>query len=139
MENKFTTIRTKNGKFEVVQDGEKYFLKYLEKGKQPKKVGYLINQKDGFWLQEAFFDKCGYPWFSYRRALNVNDMSIRKDLMDNLIAGCYRIEKDINSRRRGKHKITLAGHSKTSWRRIIDSLRNGADITKVDFGILEDE
>lgn len=135
MEKKFTTIRTRKGQFEVIKSNEKYFLKYLEKGKQqPEKVGYLIKRIDGYWLQEAFFDKCGYPWFGYGYALNATERKIRNDLMDNLVASCYQIEKNINQRKRGEHKIELTGYKKKLWTRIIKSLQSGADITKVDFG-----
>lgn len=135
MEKKFTTVRTKKGQFAVFKNDGKFFLKYLEKGKQqPEKVGYMIKKADGFWLQEAFFDKCNYPICSFDPVLNVSELTIRNDLMDNLVAACYRVEKNINRRKRGEHKIHLTGYKKSLWTRIIESLQSGTDIDKVDFG-----
>lgn len=135
MEKKFTTIRTKKGHFEVFKDDGKFFLKYLEKGKQQsEKVGYMIKRNDGYWLQEAFFDKCGYPVCSFDHVLNANELTIRNDLMDNLVAACYRVEKHINRRKRGERKIHLTGYKKSLWTQIIESLQSGADIDKVYFG-----
>lgn len=128
-----TTIRTGKGHFEVFKDEGKFFLKYLEKGKQqPEKVGYMIKKADGFWLQEAFFDKCNYPICSFDPVLNANEPTIKNDLMDNLVAACYRVEKHINRRKRGEHKIHLTGYQKSLWTRIIGSLQSGVDIDKVD-------
>ena len=126
-EIKFTTIRTKKGQFEVFDDGErkKYFLKYLEKGKQqPEKVGYLVKEGGQYFLQEAFFDKRNWPHTSFR-SVGV-DADMNKDLWDNLIAACYQIEdqfwcKDKNSKRKLIDKAER-------WADLINNLQKGTDL-----------
>lgn len=128
MENKFTTIRTKKGQFEVFKNDGKFFLKYLEKGKQQsEKVGYMIKKADSFWLQEAFFDHLNVPHYDFRLILTA-DNDIRKDFFDNLFAACYQIENMINLK--GLEKSVICNnHHREFWLRFIKSLRNGVDIT----------
>lgn len=131
MEKKFTTIRTKYGKFEVIKKEDKYFLVYLEdEGKQTGKVGYLIKEDGEWYLQEAFFDIVNVPHFDFRSVFRSNlpiDDEIRKDLSDNLIAGCYQIEDAINLVGVGKC-IICQTHHKKFWTQFIKSLKNGATI-----------
>ena len=132
-EIKFTTIRTSKGHFVVVnkeEDKDKYFLEYLEDGgKQGKecKVGYLVKEGGQFYLQEAFFDKLNFEHVLFRRVVKTDDPIIRKDLMDNLIAACYQIEKAINNK--GKKSATyMVGVTKRKWSSIIQALQDGSDL-----------
>ena len=128
---KFTTIRTKKGMFNVFNDGEKYFLEYLEKGNnQPKKVGYLVKENGtGYYLQEAFFDALSVPHFKFRsvfrQTLNI-DSSIRKDLIDNLVSACYQIEDAINSNDSATNSMT--GSTKRKWATLLHALQDGSDL-----------
>ena len=134
-EIKFTTIRTSKGQFVVVkkEDKDKYFLEYLEdeskQGKQGKecKVGYLVKECGQFYLQEAFFDKLNFEHVLFRSVVKTDDPIIRKDLMDNLFAACYQIEKAINNK--GKKSATyMVGATKRKWSSIIQALQDGSDL-----------
>lgn len=129
MKKKFITVRTSKGHFDVVKDGEKYFLVYLEdKGKQTGKVGYLI--KEGNWyLQEAFFDDLNAPHFNFRPVFRQNlniDSSIRKDLIDNLISACYQIEDAINNKSNATNSMT--GSTKRKWATLLHALQKGSEL-----------
>ena len=131
MKKKFITVRVKKGHFDVVKDGDKYFLVYLQdKGEQTGKVGYLINKEGNWYLQEAFFDYLKVPHFDFRPIFRPTlpiDDEIRNDLIDNLIAACYQVENVINLK--GIEKCFICpDHHKKFWEQFIKSLRNGADI-----------
>lgn len=99
MKKKFTTIRTEKGQFEVFNDGDNYFLKYLENDNHHLQgVGYLVKENGAgyngdYYLQEAFFDKHNRPYTSLRSILSDCDANMNKDLWDNLYAACYQIEE----------------------------------------------
>ena len=136
MKKKFITVRVNKGQFVVVKKEDNYFLEYLQdRGEQTGKVGYLIKEDDGWYLQEAFFDKLNVPHFDFRPifrpSLSIDD-EIRKDLIDNLISACYQIEDAINLKGYKKCVICQSRHKKF-WAQFIEALRNGADSTTAYF------
>ena len=127
-EIKFTTIRTDKGQFEAFKGDGKFFLKYLEKGKQqPEKVGYLVKEGGQYFLQEAFFDKLSYEHVLFRSVVKPDDPVIRKDLFDNLIAACYQIEKTLNNKGK-KYATYMTGITKSKWSAIIQALQDGSEL-----------
>lgn len=130
---KFTTIATKKGYFEIFYDGKKYFLDYLENDNrhQSQRVGYLVKEvgagyNGDYFLQEAFFDKRNWPHTSLRSTLIDCDDYMNKDLWDNLFSACYQIEQQFWCKD-NKRKRKLIDKSQR-WAELIKKLQKGTDL-----------
>lgn len=131
---KFTTIRTKKGHFNIFDDGgEKYFLKYVEKGAlRSRVVGYLVKENGtgyngDYFLQEAFFDKLNWPYTSFRSVLSDYDTDMNKDLWDVLIAACYQVEEAFWCKNTKQRDLI---DKDERWSQLINKLQKGADLEK---------